>query len=62
MFDLTSEEREYLIETLEAAQTQLLHELHHADRMQYRQFLRGRIAVNEQLREKLEPDFAERAS
>lgn len=62
MFELTSDEREYLIETLEAAHTQLLHELHHVHRKQFRELLRQRVDLNEQLQEKLAIGVEERAS
>lgn len=53
MFDMTTDEREYLKETLEAAHTQLLHELHHVHRSQFRNLLRSRVDLNEKLQERL---------
>jgi hypothetical protein len=54
MFELPSEEREYLIETLREAHTQLLHQMHHADTNGYRNILREQLTVNERLLAKLE--------
>lgn len=62
MFELTSDERDYLLETLEAAHTQLLHELHHVHRKQFREILRERVDVNERLMERLELLAQPRAS
>ena len=54
MFDLTSEERDYLMETLEAAHTQLLHQLHHADASSFRLYLRNQVSLNERVTALLE--------
>ncbi len=62
MFDMTSDEREYLRETLEAAHTQLLHELHHVHRKEFRGILRQRVEINEKLLERLDLLTEARAS
>lgn len=62
MFDMTSDERDYLIETLEAAHTQLLHELHHVHRRQFREVLRQRVEINETLMQRLGLETEARAS
>lgn len=62
MFDMTTDERDYLVETLEAAHTQLLHELHHVHRSQFRDLLRSRVNLNERLMERLSVETEARAS
>jgi hypothetical protein len=47
MFDVTREERDYLVTVLEHAHKELLHELHHTDNRQFRQMLRRLLHVNE---------------
>ncbi|MGZ5446349.1 MAG: hypothetical protein ACXW31_13405 [Thermoanaerobaculia bacterium] len=47
MFDVTSEERDYLVDVLKHAHRELLHELHHADHREFRQMLRKLIHLNE---------------
>jgi len=47
MFDVTGEERDYLVDVLEHAHTELLHELHHTDNRKFRQMLRKLLHVNE---------------
>ena len=51
--DITNEEREYLLEILEARREELLHELHHTDTLDYKEMLRRKIAVVESVRSKL---------
>lgn len=54
MLDLPDDEREYLIEMLREAHTQLLHQMHHSSTSQYRTILRERLALNERLLEKID--------
>ena len=47
MFDVTAEERDYLMDLLEHAHKELMHELHHTDNRKFRQMLRRLLHVNE---------------
>ena len=47
MFEVTSEEREYLVDVLEHAHKELLHELHHTDNRKFKQMLRELVHINE---------------
>ena len=51
--DITAEEREYLLEILDARREELLHELHHTDTLDYKEMLRRKIALVESVRTKL---------
>ena len=51
--DITDEERDYLLELLEARGAEMLHELHHTDTLDYKEGLRRRIGLVEGLRSKL---------
>ena len=51
--DITNEEREYLLEILEARREELLHELHHTDTLDYKEMLRRKVALVEAVRSKL---------
>ena len=51
--NLTDEEREFLLELLEAKHTSMMHELHHTDTHDYRQMLEQKLNVIEALQEKL---------
>lgn len=51
--DLTPREQMLLIELLESAQREKLHELHHADIRDFKQYLRDRLHLIEGLRAKL---------
>lgn len=53
MIDLSEEERDYLIELLEASHKQMLHELHHTDTASFEGRLKEQIALNEGLQSKL---------
>jgi len=55
---LDAQEREILLETLEAAEKQKLHELHHTDKAAYKQLLRDRIEWIERIVEKLASNAA----
>lgn len=52
--DITEEERNYLLELLEAKRSEMLHELHHTDTLDYKEMLRRRMALAEGLRSKVE--------
>ena len=49
----TESEREYLLEVLVEAHTQMLHELHHSDTRTFEEGLKRRIALNELLQKEL---------
>ncbi|HQR46923.1 MAG TPA: hypothetical protein PK598_13045 [Thermoanaerobaculia bacterium] len=53
--DLTSDEIRYLEAILSRARKDLLHEIHHAATHDYKEWLRGELAVNERLSGKLLP-------
>lgn len=50
---LTEQEREFLIELMEMAHREKLHELHHADSSDYKKLLRHRVTLIESLSAKL---------
>ena len=52
-FDITEQEREYLLEILEARHVELLHELHHTDARDFREMLRRNVETVEGLKSKL---------
>jgi len=49
MIELTQDEREYLLELLEASHRLLIHELHHTDTSKYEEVLREKLELNERL-------------
>ena len=51
--DITNEEREYLLEILDARREELLHELHHTDTLDFREMLRRKVELVESLRSRL---------
>jgi hypothetical protein len=51
--DITDEEREYLLEILDARREELLHELHHTDTLDFKEMLRRNIELVEAVRSKL---------
>lgn len=53
MFDLDTEERQYLLELLQSAHTTLLHEIHHSRTRRFEEALRQTVMLNERLSEKL---------
>ena len=53
-FDITDEEREYLLEILEARRAELLHELHHTDTLDFKEMLKRKVELVEGLTSKLE--------
>ena len=53
MFDITDEERTYLLEVLEARRAELLHELHHTDTLDFKEMLKRKVELVEGLTSKL---------
>ena len=51
--DITDQERGYLLELLEAKRSEMLHELHHTDTLDYKEMVRRRIELVEGLRAKV---------
>jgi TnpA family transposase len=51
---VTDSERELLLELLESRHTSMLHELHHTDTHDYKQFLKAKLELLEKLRDKLQ--------
>jgi hypothetical protein len=60
VLNLSDRERDYLLELLDAAQKEKLHELHHADSHDFKSVLRQRMGLIDSLRAKLEPEQARR--
>lgn len=52
--DMTEQERVLLMELLKAQHTAMLHELHHTDAREYRDYLRQKIELLEGLKSKVE--------
>ena len=52
--DITEQERDYLLELLEAKRSGMLHELHHTDTLDFKEMLRRRVELVEGLRSKVE--------
>ena len=52
-FDINDQEREYLLEVLEARRAELLHELHHTDTLDFKEMLKRKVELVEGLRSKL---------
>lgn len=53
MFDLTHDEKQYLMTVLQSGHKELLHNLHHADSRDFRRTLRERLDLNEQVMAKI---------
>jgi hypothetical protein len=51
--DITDEEKEYLLELLDARREELLHELHHTDTLDFKEMLRRNVELVEAVRSKL---------
>ncbi len=51
--DITDEEREYLLEILDARREELLHELHHTDTLDFKEMLKRKIELVEDVGSKL---------
>jgi hypothetical protein len=58
--DLTTYERDYLKHLLDNARKQLLHELHHARAIEFKDVLKHQIDLNESLVQKIEPVLVHR--
>jgi len=52
--DITEQEREYLLEILEARHAEMLHELHHTDTRDFKEMLRRKVEMVEGLKSKIE--------
>jgi hypothetical protein len=52
--ELSADEREYLLELLQTAHDEMLHELHHTDTRSFEETLKQRVALNEQITRRLE--------
>src|SRR5947209_818267 len=50
--DITDEERDYLLEILEAQREELLHELHHTDTLDFKEMLKRKVELVEAVRSK----------
>jgi len=55
MFEITDEEREYLLEILDARREELIHELHHTDTLDFKEMLKRKVGLVEAARPKLTP-------
>lgn len=53
--EVTSPEIDYLRTILEAARNELLHELHHAAKQDFKESLKRQLEMNEKLLKKVEP-------
>jgi hypothetical protein len=53
--DINEEERNYLLEILDARREEMLHELHHTDTLNFKEMLRRKIELVESLSSKLAP-------
>jgi len=51
--DLTEQERDYLLETLDAALREKLHELHHTYSSDFKRYLQRRVALIDGLKSKV---------
>jgi len=61
MIDLTIEDQEYLRKLVESAHKELLHELHHAAKLEFKEKLKKELELNEKVFAKLEPALVSRA-
>lgn len=52
-FELTEEEREFLVAVLEGIYREKFHELHHTDTADFKTLVKDEIGILESLREKL---------
>jgi hypothetical protein len=52
--EITEQERDYLVNLLDARHTAMLHELHHTDARDFKEMLRQMIEMVEHLRAKVE--------
>ena len=60
--DINEEERNYLLEILNARREEMLHELHHTDTLNFKELLRRKIELVESLRARLAADGAPAAA
>ena len=51
--DITDEERDYLLEILDARREELIHELHHTDTLDFKEMLKRKVDLVEAVRSKL---------
>ena len=51
--DITNEERDYLLEILDARREELIHELHHTDTLDFKEMLKRKVDLVEGLRSRL---------
>ena len=51
--DITDQERDYLLELLEAKRSEMLHELHHTDTLDFKEMLKRRAELVDGLHAKL---------
>jgi len=61
MIDLTIEDQEYVRKLVESAHKELLHELHHAAKLEFKEKLKKELELNEKVFAKLEPVLVSRA-
>ena len=61
MIDLTFEDMEYLRKLVDSAHKELLHELHHAAKLEFKEKLKKELELNEKVFAKLEPVLVSRA-
>jgi hypothetical protein len=53
-FDITDNEREFLLELLESKRAAIIHELHHTDTNDFKQILKQKAELVETLKAKIE--------
>lgn len=53
--EITNEERDVLVELLQTAHREILHEIHHTDTHDYKELLRKKVVVIESLKGKIQP-------
>lgn len=53
MLDLSSDERSFLLELLEAKHSALLHEIHHTDTEDFKEMLREQVDLVEELKTRI---------
>jgi hypothetical protein len=51
--DITNEERDYLLEILDARREELIHELHHTDTLDFKEMLKREVELVEGIGSKL---------
>jgi len=61
MIDLTFEDMEYLRKLVDSAHKELLHELHHVAKQDFKEQLKKELDLNEKVFAKLEPVLVSRA-